>query len=941
MRPFILTGASLMALALLAPGLAAAQAPQPIVPPASAPVPPPASLPSLVASVDIPYTRFTLKNGLTVLVHTDRKAPIVGVTTYYRVGSKNEPRGHTGFAHLYEHLFFGGSANVPNFDVPLEAAGSTATNGSTWYDRTNYVETVPKGALPLALFIESDRMGHLLPAVTQDKLDKQRGVVENEKRQGDNQPYGLLQYIVSDALFPIGHPYRHTTIGSMQDLDAATLTDVRQWFTGHYAPGNVVLVLSGDIDEATARPLVEKYFADIPAGPKVAPVAAGPVTLPAPVRREITDNVATTRLYRSWSGPGTNDPDAMALAVGMDILGGLASSRLDNALVRGQQLAVGVTAEDEQHEAISVLSASMDVKPGTDRAAAEAAFDAEIARFLSEGPTADEVRRSATRTLSSQIDALQVVGGMGGKGATLAEGLLYSNDPARYKVELQEIASLTPAQVQAAMRKWLGRPAVQIVISPGKRTLSGDSMGGWGDEGTHPAPPADPHKPVAPVAAGPKRVAPAVAPVGALAFPAVQRARLSNGIVVTLARRTAIPKLSLSIGFDAGIAADALDTPGTQGLMLAMLKEGTRADADGGTARTTTQLLEAEERLGASIASSASMDQSGVSLNALTANLAPSLDLLGDVVRHPAFAPADVERVKNQRQAALAQTLASPQGMALRAISPLLFGAGHPYRFASDGLGDAASLARLDAAALHAAHDRWLRPDLARITVVGDITMEQLLPQLERVFGHWAAPATPRPVKAIDAAVPAPSPRIVLIDRPDSPQSVIVGGRVLPVTGRAPNQEALDLANEVLGSDFLSRLNLDIREEKSWSYGVQTVLRRPLGARSLLVFAPVQTDRTGDSIKAIMADMAEFPAKKPVAAEELQRVTDGNIRSLPSSYETNGQVLGAITTNDVLGRPDNYMATLADRFRAVTAQRIDTAAREYLQPGGLIYVVVG
>jgi predicted Zn-dependent peptidase len=353
-------------------------------PPPAAPAAAP--LADLVKKVDIPYERFQLKNGLTVLVHTDRKAPIVGVTTYYRVGSKNEPKGMTGFAHLYEHLFFSGSENAPNFDEPLVAAGSSQTNGSTYYDRTNYVETVPKGALGLALFLESDRMGHLLGVLGQDKLDKQRGVVQNEKRQGDNQPYGLLRYAVNEALFPVGHPYRHQTIGSMPDLDAATLTDVRRWYTDHYGPNNAILVLTGDIDAATARPLVEQYFAEIPAGPAVKPVAAGPITLAAPITREMTDRVAAIRLERAWSGPGLNDKDMAALEVGFSVLGGLASSRLDNALVRDKQLAVSVSAGLSDLEQVSILQISMEVRPGVDRKVAEAALDAEIAKFLAEGP---------------------------------------------------------------------------------------------------------------------------------------------------------------------------------------------------------------------------------------------------------------------------------------------------------------------------------------------------------------------------------------------------------------------------------------------------------------------------------------------------------------------------------------------------------------------------
>lgn len=898
------------------------------------PAPKPAPLADLVRAVNIPYETFKLANGLTVIVHTDRKTPIIGVTTYYRVGSKNEPKGKTGFAHLYEHLFFGGSENVTSFDKALEAAGSDSTNGSTWYDRTNYVETVPTGALPLALFQESDRMGHLLGAVTQDKLDKQRGVVENEKRQGDNQPYGLTQYAIGDNLFPIGHPYRHTTIGSMGDLDAATLTDVRGWFTDHYAPNNAILVLAGDIDVATARPLVDKYFGDIPAGPAVRPVMAGPVTLAAPVRREMTDQVATIRLSRIWSGPGTNDPDAASLQVGLSVLGGLASSRLDNALVRGSQLAVSVSAGVEQHEQVSFITVSMDVKPGVDRKTAEAAFDAQIASFLKEGPNADEVSRAATRAVSEEIGSLEVVGGFGGKGATLAEGQLYSGDPAQYRKDLADIAAATPANVKAAVDRWLGRPALMLAVSPGARTENGDQLGGWGDEATSPHPKPDAKTPVPPVRQSPPRMAPPVAPVDHLNFATLEHARLSNGIEVVLARRTAVPKLLVNVDFDSGIAGDSLNAPGTQGMLMAMLDEGTDK-------YDPTQLREEEERLGAAINAGAGMDNSSVTLSALTANLAPSLDLLADVVRHPAFAPAEVERVKQQRLASLSQTLSSPQGLAFHVFNPILFGPGHPYGHAGDGLGDRASISAFTPQALRAAQAQWLRPDLARITVVGDITMEALKPRLEAAFGDWQTPATPKPVKAIAAPAPAPRPRIVLIDRPDSPQSMIVAGRVLPLTGRQPGNEALDLANEVLGGGFLSRLNTDLREEKSWTYGVQSIVRQPIGQRSLLVLAPVQTDRTGDSILAMVADMKDLASTKPVTPEEVQRATDGNIRGLANKFETNGQVLGAVTSNLRLGRPDDYDANLPGLYRKIDAAALDGAIRAQFRPEGLVFVVVG
>ncbi len=909
-------------------------------------------LADLIRQVDIPYQRFTLNNGLRVLVHTDRKTPMVGVTVYFHVGAKNEPRGHTGFAHLYEHLFFGGSENAPKFDEQMEAAGAGSTNGTTWNDRTDYVETVPTGALPLALFLESDRMGHLLGAVTQDKLDKQRGVVENEKRQGDNNPYGLMQYALSEGLFPVGHPYRHATIGSMGDLDAASLGDVRAWFTGHYGPNNAVLVLTGDIDVAAARPLVERYFADIPRGPMVAPVHARLATLPAPVHRDIVDAVAATRLVRAWSGPGFNDPDTPALLVAMRVLGGLASSRLDNALLRGRELAIDTSAEDEVHELISELSVTIDVKPGVSRAAAETALDVEIARFLADGPTADEVHRAATTIVAGRIAALEEIGGLGGKGVTLAEGLTYSGDPAHYKAELARIAALTPAEVHAAARKWLGRPVFALAVLPGERTDKGEAMGGWGDEGSgpvhspapSPAAGADTKRPAPPIAVSPPRIAPPVAPVAALTLPGIEHATLSNGIPVALARRSAVPKALVSVDFDAGLAADALDTPGTQAMMLKMLTQGTAAPA-----RNATDVLVAEEQLGAAITTSFSMDASSVQLDALSANLAPSLALMGDMVRRPSFAPGDVARIGQERLAQLAQTTASPEGIALHTLNPLLFGA-HPYGQPGDGLGNAAAIAAQTPESLRAAATRWLRPDLARITVVGDITMARLLPLLEVSFGDWHAPASPPPIKPIAAPIVPPKPRIVLIDRPGRPQSFIVGARVLPVNGRplrqtvhqeAGNQEALDLANQVLGNDFLSRLNSDLREDKAWSYGVESLIRQPLGPRSLLVIAPVQTDRTGDSIAHIIADMAALPATRPITPAELTRTVEGDIRGLPANYETDAQVLSAIVLNDRLGRSETYDTTLPARYRALDAAALNAAARDYLQPAGMIFVVAG
>ena len=917
--------------ALLALALGACAATPP--PQAASPPPERAALAKLVEQVDIPYEQFTLANGLTTIVHTDRKVPIVGVTLYYRIGSKHEPRGRTGFAHLYEHLFFGGSANVPDFDKSLEAAGSTPTNGSTWYDRTNYVETVPTGALELALFLESDRMGYLLPAVTQEKLDNQRSVVQNEKRQNDNEPYALLDYATNEGLFPVGHPYRHSTIGSMADLEAATLSDVRGWFRDNYGPNNAVLVLTGDIDAQTARPLVEKWFGQIERGPEVPQVEAAPVTLAEPLSREMRDQVPVTRVTRNWSGPGLNAPDAAALKIGMHVLGGLASSRLDNELVRGSEVAVRVSASAQMFEQVSFLEILMDVKPGVDLAEAEARLDEVVRTYIAEGPTADEVARAVTSTVSAEIGALEQVGGFSGKGATLAEGELYSDDPLHFRKDLERMAALSPADVRAAVNRWLSRPVYTLLTLPGERTESGETMGGWGDEAQRPAPDPDPRTPVAAVAPAPERSAPPLGTIGNIDFPDVERAQLSNGIPVALVRRTAVPKVAVSLLLDAGVAADALEAPSTQHMVVAMLDEGT-------SRLNATQIAEAQERLGASIGMSVNLDTSQVTMSALTANLAPSLDLMASLVRDPAFAPSQVERVRQQKLAALAQTMANPGALASRELGPLIY-RGHPYAQPSDGLGTAASLAAITPEALRAAHARWYRPDLARLTVVGDVTMAQLLPQLEAAFGDWSSPAEAKPVKNIAIPTQPASSRIVLIDQPGAAQSVIFAGRVLPVIGTAPDQEALALANDVIGGGFLSRLNDDLRETKGWSYGVYSGVRRPLGPRSFAIQAPVQADRTGEAIAAIRKILTDFPVATPISEEEIERVVEGNIRGLANSLETNSDVLGAVLDNDILGRPDNYYETLADRYRALGNARIEEAATRFLRPDGLTWVVVG
>ncbi|WP_164156557.1 M16 family metallopeptidase, partial [Sandarakinorhabdus rubra] len=450
--------------------LAAVMALVPATVRAQAPTAAPASIAALVAQANVPFEQFTLPNGLRVIVHTDRKAPVVAVSIWYHIGSKDEPQGKTGFAHLFEHLMFYGSENNDGvFFKKLEDVGATDANGTTWFDRTNYFETVPTQALDLALFLESDRMGWLLGAVTQGKLDAQRGVVQNEKRQGDNSPLGLTSYATLKALFPPQHPYAHETIGSMADLNAASLADVQSWFRSNYGPNNAVLVLAGDIDAATARAKVERYFGAIPRGPDVK-------RLPAPVlrwtkeRREtLNDSIPTPQLTFNWVVPGKLERASVLADIALTVLAGGPSSRLYNELVRTKKLAVSVSGGVQSFEKIGMAEISVTLAPGAKPEEVEAIVKQALARLAAEGPTADEVGRVATRSVSNTIRGLEAVGGSGGKATALAEGAVYAGDPGFWRTELGWYANATPADVQGAARLWLNEGVYLQTVLPGTR----------------------------------------------------------------------------------------------------------------------------------------------------------------------------------------------------------------------------------------------------------------------------------------------------------------------------------------------------------------------------------------------------------------------------------------------------------------------------------------
>jgi zinc protease len=859
--------------------------------------------------VRISYDKHVLPNGLTLLIHEDHKAPIVAVNVWYHVGSKDERRGRTGFAHLFEHLMFNGSENFNDeFFRPLEAAGATKLNGTTWYDRTNYFQNVPTNALDLTLWLESDRMGHLLGAIDQARLDEQRNVVLNEKRQGENRPYGKVWDVIARETYPSDHPYSWTSIGSYEDLEAASLDDVKQWFRTHYGAANAVLVIAGDVDAEAVKKKVAHYFGDIAAGPVRQRHEAWVPRMQGEKRMVLQDRVPQTRMLKVWNVPGFCDPQANILSIAAGVLGDGKNSRLYERLVYRDQIATDVGAGLGPFEISSQFLVDVTVKPGGDAAAVERAVNEELQRFLRDGPTAEELERVRTKTFAQAIRGLERVDGFGGKSATLAQYQVYCGTPDRYTEELREIREATPPAVRDIARHWLADGVFTLTVEPYPEYQTAQA---GADRSKLPATGESPD----------------------LELPALQRAQLSNGLKLVLAERHEAPVVQLSLIADAGYAADAGIRAGTARLTLDMLDEGAGDD-------DALAFAARIERLGAQLSAGSNLDTSFVNLNALKARLAPSLDLFADVLLRPRFDETELERLRQLLLAAIQQEKSEPSGIASRLYPQLIYGAGHAYANPRSGTGTEASIGAITIADLKAFHARWLRPDTATLLVTGDTTLEEIVPLLEARLGTWAAPAQPAPIKQLDTVALPAAPRIFLVNRTGAEQTLVLGAHLAPPRSD-PDDLAMQLANVALGGNFVSRLNMNLREDKGWSYGAFTSISGAKAQRPFITYAPVQADKTVESMREMRRELEAALGKQPLTAAEIDFARDSLVRSLPGENETVGDIAGSYTTVLVHGLADDYWNDYVDRIGALSTAEVNAAAARLIHPQALTWVIVG
>ncbi|MDE8652474.1 pitrilysin family protein [Novosphingobium sp. H3SJ31-1] len=862
---------------------------------------PAVSDPLAALELDVPAKRFVLKNGLTLIVHEDKSAPLVAVNIWYHVGSKNEPKGRSGFAHLFEHLMFNGSENFnDDYFKATEKIGASDQNGTTNPDRTNYYQTVPKAALDSILWLESDRMGHLLGAIDQAKLDEQRAVVKNEKRQGENKPYAKASDLIMAATTPSEHPYGHSTIGSMEDLDAASLDDVKQWFRDYYGPSNAVIVLSGDISPEEGLAKVETYFGSFEPGTPVSQPKSWPVRMAGAVREVAYDRVAQPRLYRVWNISDYASADTDYLQFLAQVLAGDRNSRLVKRLVIDEQVATGVSAEVDNREIGGQFYIRVDLKPGADIAAAERAIGEELKKILAAGPTPAEMARVRTQNVAGFVRSMESIAG---KASLLAESQTYLGSPDGWKLGWSRYKAAKPADLVRAGNAWLtGGDYVLHVLPFGQLAASGVDA----DRSKLPEPGA---------------TAPA-------SFPAVERATLGNGLELVVARRTGVPVVNMTMLISTGTPADyASTTPMTGALAMGLLKDGTAS-------RTGEQIVDELAALGASVGAGGGGEQSTVTLSAVKPTLRQALAIYADVLLHPAFRSKDVERVKEQAIAGITSARQDGASAAGRLFPSLMYGKASPYgRLATEA--DVASLRPADLAAFH---DRWFKPNNATLIVAGDTTLAELRPLVESALAGWQRSAVPEHI--VPESASAKSTVVYLFDKPGAPQSAIRAAVIAPK--RADGDEiARDLFNTAFGGSFTSRINMKLREEKGWAYGASSGISGGRGSRLFVAQASVQADKTVDSMTEIATLLKDALSGKPVDAAELARAKDNMSMGLSNDWSKSNGIAQYLLDEAVAGLPEDYYAEYAARIGAAGEAGVNAAGSELLARKPLTWVIAG
>jgi zinc protease len=870
----------------------------------------------------IPYERYRLGNGLEVILAQDRSLPIVAVNLWYHVGAANEEPGRTGFAHLFEHMMFTGSKHIRRglADELLAAAGASDSNATTSFDRTNYFDTVPSNQLELALWTHADRMGYLLDSLDQTALSNQQDVVRNERRQSyENRPYGIVDEAIFHALFPQGHPYRPAIIGSHLDIQAARLADVRDFFKRYYRPNNATLVICGDFDAATAKRLVQKQFGSFKRGTEIPAPAITTPPLTSEQRFTVTDRIELERVDLAWLTPPKFKPGDAELAITASILAGGKASRLYQKLVYEMEVAQDVSADQDSYALTSIFGVEAVARAGHTAAELQPLVDAEIAKLAADGPTAAEVERARNQIERALYQSLQRVGARADRLNLYNQ---YLADPGYLPKDIERYTRVSAADVQRAVREYLRTNARVVVLAV------------RGEKKLEPDPPA----PAAPAGSGteainadeswrntPPKPGPARAPV----LPQPQSFKLANGLRVLHFQRPQMPIVTAELVVNAGLASTDPALPGVPDFAAAMLDEGTRT-------RNARQIAEQFEQLGSAYDAHTRRDTTALTVDGLARNFADTMTLLADVAQRPTFPADEVERERKSRLSEIASAREEPRVLAGVAFARAIYGPANPYGASS--IGTEKSVAQATEADLRNWWQAQFRPANAALIVVGAIDAASLRALVEREWGSWR-PIGDAPPVAVAAPATTTKARVVIVDKPDSPQTSLRVGR-LGTERTTPDYPALQVLNFAIGGSYTSRINQNLREDKGYTYGAQSRFDYGRKLGSFFVTTAVRTDVTGPAIHEIIAEL-ERAESAPLAAAELNQARGALTQSLPADFETNSATSSSFSELFAYGLPLDYFRHLPAQFSSVKATTAEALARRYFDPASMVIVAVG
>jgi len=878
-----------------------------------------------VTAPQIKYEKYTLRNGLEVILAEDHRLPLAAVDLWYHVGPANERVGRTGFAHLFEHMMFEGSLHVGSkeHDRYLEAAGASDINGTTDFDRTNYFETLPSNQLELALWLESDRMGYLLGKIDQERLVNQRDVVRNERRQSvENTPYGLVEEELFHELFPKTHPYFADVIGSHRDVEAAQLNDVREFFRQYYSPNNASLTITGDINPAQTKTWVEKYFGSIPSGPAVPKITAVPPQILSERRSKITDQVELPRIYMGWITPSIFQPGDAESDLLAQILGVGKSSRLYKALVYDKQIAQDVSVQNSNLLLGSVFELQVTAKPGVKPEALEKAVDEQLEKMRNEGPTQEELDRARNLIETHMITGLERLGGFGGLADRLNQYNQFLHDPGYLPKDLERYNRVTVADVKRIASKRLKTSARAVVWGvPGERSVDDPAKANETATAKN-----DPVTGTMPDEAW-RTKAPAPQPLGKLSLPVAQSFKLSNGLTVMLVEQHQLPIVVAHVLVLNGSDANPVKKPGLAAFTSEMLPEGTER-------RSSLQIADDAAQIGTSLRAVTSGDDSVVDIRLLKPNADAAFDLLSDVVLHPKFDPAEIERVRKLRETDILQIQDDPEQLAIGVLHRMIYGPDHPYGYRNDGT--IASIHATTRQDLLAMWQQGYTPSNSALVLSGDLSPAEARALAEKYFGGWTGPRTKHDPPPVTNKVQG---GVAIVDKPGAAQTfVLVGSPGVPRS--TADYVPIEVMNNILGGLASSHINVNLREEHGYTYGCFSFFVYQRASGLFAAGGGMRTDVTGPAVHELLKEMENIRSNAPTE-EELKLAKGAFAQSLAGRFESSEQTANTLGELFVYGLPLNYFEQLPASINAVSAEDVARVAKKYIHPEDAVVIGAG